>query len=284
MDLKAKAPPNRARSPRRSWSVLATTIRFIPPTQIVAFMEEMTRAKVDFQVIIYGGTKHSFTEPRASERDRWRAWNIAPRPMSDPGRQCSHSSAKSSLSLQFASVRSLSPSPPVLHRSLEKNLASQYPCPTIGGCPWPSQFKPVPNAFLPTTAPSKSALSECSGRIVYGEESFMCRDTVKLVLAEVNRVVINLEQVSYIDSGGIGTLLGLRLTSARNSGGDMEACVPLQTRQRSPARNPVGDRFSNPVFHGKGCNRVLRPESHCRQSVTLTLRCSAGPLAAMEMP
>ena len=41
---------------------------FIPPGQVSGFMDEMTRAGADFQVVVYGGTKHSFTNPRAAER------------------------------------------------------------------------------------------------------------------------------------------------------------------------------------------------------------------------
>ena len=35
---------------------------------VLEFMDEMTKAGADFQTIVYGQTKHSFTEPRASER------------------------------------------------------------------------------------------------------------------------------------------------------------------------------------------------------------------------
>jgi dienelactone hydrolase len=39
---------------------------FVPPAQITAFNEEMTKAGVDWQVINYGGTVHSFTNPDAA--------------------------------------------------------------------------------------------------------------------------------------------------------------------------------------------------------------------------
>ncbi len=41
---------------------------FVPAAQVQGFIDEMTRARADFQVIIYGGAKHSFTNPRAAER------------------------------------------------------------------------------------------------------------------------------------------------------------------------------------------------------------------------
>ena len=59
---------------------------------------------------------------------------------------------------------------------------------------------------------------DCSGRVVFGEESASLRDTVKKLLAQSPKVVLNLREVNYIDSGGLGTLVSL-YTSARNAGG-----------------------------------------------------------------
>jgi anti-sigma B factor antagonist len=62
---------------------------------------------------------------------------------------------------------------------------------------------------------------DCSGRIVFGDEAALLRDRVKALLPENNRIVLNLAQVSYIDSGGIGTMVSL-YTSARSAGGDIK--------------------------------------------------------------
>jgi anti-sigma B factor antagonist len=59
---------------------------------------------------------------------------------------------------------------------------------------------------------------DCSGRLVFGEESASLRDTVKKLLAQSPKLVLNLHEVNYIDSGGLGTLVSL-YTSARNAGG-----------------------------------------------------------------
>jgi anti-sigma B factor antagonist len=59
---------------------------------------------------------------------------------------------------------------------------------------------------------------DCSGRVVFGEESASLRDTVKKLLAQSPKVVLNLREVNYIDSGGLGTLVSL-FTTARNAGG-----------------------------------------------------------------
>lgn len=62
---------------------------------------------------------------------------------------------------------------------------------------------------------------DCAGRIVFADEASYLRDTIKKDLAENNRVILNLGEVSYIDSGGIGTLVSL-FTTARNAGGDIK--------------------------------------------------------------
>ncbi len=59
---------------------------------------------------------------------------------------------------------------------------------------------------------------DCSGRLMFGEESARLRDMVKKLLVQSPKVVMNLREVNYIDSGGLGTLVSL-FTSARNAGG-----------------------------------------------------------------
>lgn len=61
----------------------------------------------------------------------------------------------------------------------------------------------------------------CDGRVVFGEESAELRDTVKKLLAENNQLVLNLGGVTYIDSGGLGTLVAL-YTTAHNAGGSIK--------------------------------------------------------------
>jgi anti-sigma B factor antagonist len=62
---------------------------------------------------------------------------------------------------------------------------------------------------------------DCIGRIVFGDESSLIRETVKKAISENNRIVLNLGEIGYIDSGGLGTLVGLR-TSAQNAGGTIK--------------------------------------------------------------
>src|SRR5258706_16102506 len=68
---------------------------------------------------------------------------------------------------------------------------------------------------------------DCSGRVVFGEESATLRDTVKKLLAQSPKVVLNLREVNYIDSGGVLTL-GLHFTIARYSLGAWKIAKLMQ--------------------------------------------------------
>src|SRR5882672_3180607 len=61
----------------------------------------------------------------------------------------------------------------------------------------------------------------CDGRIVFGEESAELRDTVKKLVTQSNQIILNLGGISYIDSGGLGTLVAL-YTTAHNAGGSVK--------------------------------------------------------------
>jgi anti-sigma B factor antagonist len=59
---------------------------------------------------------------------------------------------------------------------------------------------------------------DCAGRLIFGEETASLRDTVKKLIADNKDVVLNLGGVTYIDSGGLGTLVSL-YASAQTAGG-----------------------------------------------------------------
>jgi len=62
----------------------------------------------------------------------------------------------------------------------------------------------------------------CSGRVVFGEESSLLRDEVKKAIGDGNKkIVLNLGEITYNDSGGLGTLVDLH-TTAHNAGGSIK--------------------------------------------------------------
>ncbi len=67
------------------------------------------------------------------------------------------------------------------------------------------------------------AVVVCRGRIVFGPETTELSRSVRSLLESSPRVVLDLGAVQTLDSGGLGTLLGL-VASARRSGGDLKLC------------------------------------------------------------
>ena len=67
----------------------------------------------------------------------------------------------------------------------------------------------------------------CNGRIVFGDEGAALRERVGEMLSGSPRVVLNLSGVHYVDSGGLGILVGLSV-SARNRGGELKLVSPSQ--------------------------------------------------------
>ena len=65
----------------------------------------------------------------------------------------------------------------------------------------------------------------CDGRIVFGDECAVLRERVGLMLPGTPKIIVNLKGVDYIDSGGLGILVGL-LVSARNRGGELKLVAP----------------------------------------------------------
>jgi anti-sigma B factor antagonist len=66
---------------------------------------------------------------------------------------------------------------------------------------------------------------DCVGRLVFGDEGLLLRERGKGLLKTKKVLVLNFAGVSYVDSGGLGVLVGL-LTTARAAGGDIKLAAP----------------------------------------------------------
>ncbi|MGH9801877.1 MAG: STAS domain-containing protein [Blastocatellia bacterium] len=63
---------------------------------------------------------------------------------------------------------------------------------------------------------------DLDGKITLGEGDVLLRDTVaKLIDNKATSLILNLENVSYMDSGGLGEVVR-SYTSVRNAGGDVK--------------------------------------------------------------
>ena len=73
-----------------------------------------------------------------------------------------------------------------------------------------------------TRESSNVAIVDISGRITLGEGSALLRDTVRDLLAKgQKKILLNLGDVSYIDSSGIGELVS-GFTTVKNQGGELK--------------------------------------------------------------
>jgi len=65
---------------------------------------------------------------------------------------------------------------------------------------------------------------ELDGRIVLGEESNSLREKLKSLIAEgKKKIVLNMANIKYIDSAGLGTLVAAHL-SAKTQGASVRLC------------------------------------------------------------
>ncbi|MGH9502321.1 MAG: STAS domain-containing protein [Terriglobales bacterium] len=67
----------------------------------------------------------------------------------------------------------------------------------------------------------------CSGRLVFGDETAAFRERINHILLGTAEIVLNLSGLEYIDSGGLGTLVGT-LASTRNRHGEIKLVRPNQ--------------------------------------------------------
>jgi anti-sigma B factor antagonist len=66
------------------------------------------------------------------------------------------------------------------------------------------------------------AVVDASGRITLGQETELLRDTIQRLFGEGQKqILLNLGDVNFIDSAGIGELVSA-FTSARNRGGELK--------------------------------------------------------------
>ena len=73
---------------------------------------------------------------------------------------------------------------------------------------------PTPELELETVKAPEETLIRCTGRITSTTSSTL-QTTVRGIIPETKRVVLDLTDVSYMDSSGLGALVGLYLSARR---------------------------------------------------------------------
>lgn len=76
------------------------------------------------------------------------------------------------------------------------------------------------------------SIVRCRGRIVFGEEADDLRRVLLSLLKEAQQIVLNLSWITYIDSGGLGTLVA-SFISARNKRADIKLAAPSTAARRA---------------------------------------------------
>jgi anti-sigma B factor antagonist len=76
--------------------------------------------------------------------------------------------------------------------------------------------------IISTREVSHITIVDINGRITLGDETGQLRDRIRSLIAEgKKKIVLNLAQVDYIDSSGVGELVS-SYTAVRNAGGDLK--------------------------------------------------------------
>jgi anti-anti-sigma factor len=73
---------------------------------------------------------------------------------------------------------------------------------------------PIPELILETTRTPEQTIVHCSGRIT-SDTSALLQTTVRSLLPESKRLVLDLTNVSYMDSSGLGAIVGVYLSAKR---------------------------------------------------------------------
>lgn len=74
---------------------------------------------------------------------------------------------------------------------------------------------PAQELKLETEKKTDGVLVRCTGRIVFSATPFL-QSTVRPLIAENKRVALDLANVNYLDSSGLGTIVGLWITAKKN--------------------------------------------------------------------
>lgn len=84
---------------------------------------------------------------------------------------------------------------------------------------------------LETRDVGRVTIVRCKGRLVAGDEVETLREHIKWLLRDRRAIVLHLGEVAFIDSSGLGTMVGT-LTSTRKARGDLKLCdVPEHLRK-----------------------------------------------------
>jgi anti-anti-sigma factor len=78
--------------------------------------------------------------------------------------------------------------------------------------------------YLKTRYMDKTAVVDCKGKLVHGDETATLRQVVADLIPEYRQIVLNFAGVTYVDSSGLGLLMSLH-ASAQKAGAVIKLCA-----------------------------------------------------------
>ena len=115
------------------------------------------------------------------------------------------------------------------------------------------------------------AVVALDGRIVLGEESNALREKVKSLVAEgKKKIVLNMDNVTFIDSAGLGTLVAAH-HSAKSQGTRSETLPPGQQVSGSPADHQAADRLRRLQHRIRSRSQLRKVSGHPSHSSRITI-------------
>ena len=121
-----------------------------------------------------------------------------------------------------------------------------------------------------------AVIIDMSGRLTIGEPVLLLRETIRRFIADGNnRFILNMAEVNYIDSGGLGELI-TNYTTIRNRQGDVK--LLKLTEHRKGKRAAVHSaRVSCPIST-RGPRACIRRTRHVAVMPLCVRRIVRGPL------
>ena len=115
---------------------------------------------------------------------------------------------------------------------------------------------------------------QCAGRIVAGQEVEILHETIRRELAQQPHVVLQMADVQFIDSSGLGTIVRL-MSAARAAGGDLKMCHLPEMMRKVLAMTNLHKVFEIYETEGEAILAALRarrpmaesPADHSRPAV-----------------
>ena len=89
--------------------------------------------------------------------------------------------------------------------------------------------KPALQLTIATSTEGDAAIVRCSGKLVTGSKEVL-QTEVRSLLPGAKRIVLDLTDLGYMDSSGLGSIIGLYV-SVKNAGGRLEV-INLSARVR----------------------------------------------------